>query len=315
MSYDDRAGAVMRFWTLAANPGAFRVEDNVRGQDEELWRTSRKVARGHRVGIYKYKGRDNYRGIVSLGEILTDPQAMNIPSGTDPYEVIRNSYGRPIPVRAEWSWVRYVRAPGLPLWAGLGSGSVVDELAVARAQGGTVHQVTSGQWERLMEEAGLAAWPPDESAGADAIEDAVKEVVHESGQGQGYGLGAAERSLVERRAMEVATRHFQKGGWTVEDVSAASPYDLLCWHEDKMLLRRVEVKGATGGGSAVILTRNEVLEARADPEAATLAIVHGIKLDRSRPMATGGVLTIINPWKPDDSALRPIAYRYEVPMR
>ncbi len=305
----------MRFWTLAANPGAFRVEDNVREQDEELWRTSRKVACGDRVGIYKYKGRDNYRGIVSLGEILTDPQAMDIPAGTDPYEVIRNSYGRPIPVHAEWSWVRYVRAPGLPLWAGLDSGSVVDELAVARAQGGTVHQVTSGQWERLMEEAGLAAWPPDESADADAIEEAVKEVVHESGQGQGYGLGASERSLVERRAMEVATRHFQKAGWTVEDVSAASPYDLLCWHEDKMLLRRVEVKGATGGGFAVILTRSEVREARADPEAATLAIVHGIKLDRSRAMATGGVLRIINPWKPDDSALRPIAYRYEVPMR
>jgi hypothetical protein len=57
MSYDDRAGAVMRFWTLAANLGAFRVEDNVREQDEELWRTSRKVGRGDRVGIYKYKGR------------------------------------------------------------------------------------------------------------------------------------------------------------------------------------------------------------------------------------------------------------------
>jgi hypothetical protein len=173
--------------------------------------------------------------------------------------------------------------------------SVVDELAVARAQGGTAHQVTSGQWERLMQEAGLAAWPPDGSADADATEDAVEEVVHETEQGQGYSLDAAERSLVERRAMEVATRHFPKGGWTVEDVSAASSYDLLCWHEDKMLLRRVEVKGATGGGSAVILTRNEVLAARADPEAATLAIVHGRKLDRSRAMAAGGVLRIIRP--------------------
>jgi hypothetical protein len=34
----------MRFWSLAANPGAFRVEDNVREQDEDLWRTNRKVA-------------------------------------------------------------------------------------------------------------------------------------------------------------------------------------------------------------------------------------------------------------------------------
>jgi len=38
-------------------------------------------------------------------------------------------------------------------------------------------------------------------------------------------------------------------------------------------------------------------------------------LDRRRAKATGGILRIINPWKLDDSALRPIAYRYEVPMR
>ena len=60
----------MRFWSLAANPGAFRVEDNVREQDEELWRTNRNVARGDRVAIYKYKGRESYRGIVSLGQVL-----------------------------------------------------------------------------------------------------------------------------------------------------------------------------------------------------------------------------------------------------
>lgn len=101
--------------------------------------------RGDRVAIYKYKGRDSYRGIVSLGEVLTDLQTMTIPPGTDPYEVIR-SYGRTLRTHAQWSWVRYVRAPRLPLWADLGSGSVVDELAVARAQGGTVHQVTPEQW-------------------------------------------------------------------------------------------------------------------------------------------------------------------------
>ena len=164
-----------------------------------------------------------------------------------------------------------------------------------------------------MEAAGLAAWPPAESAGADVIEDEVEELVRERGRWQGPGLSATERSLVERRAMEVATRHFENDGWTVEDVSAASPYDLLCRHENRMP-RRVEVKGATGGASAVILTRNEVLAARADPKAATLAIVHGIMLDRSRAKATGGILRIINPWKLDDRALSPIAYRYEVPM-
>jgi hypothetical protein len=73
-------------------------------------------------------------------------------------------------------------------------------------------------------------------------------------------------------------------------------------------------EGSHRRASAIIL-RNEVLAARADPEAATLAIVQGTVLDRSRAKATGGVLRIINPWKQDDSALKPIAYRNEVPMR
>jgi|SRR5215471_3775014 len=72
-----------------------------------------------------------------------------------------------------------------------------------------------------MEEAGLAVWPPDESADADAIEDAGEETGRDRGRGQGPGLSAAERALVERHAMEVATRHFQKNGWTVEDVPTA----------------------------------------------------------------------------------------------
>jgi hypothetical protein len=43
-----------------------------------------------------------------------------------------------------------------------------------------------------------------------------------------------------------------------------------------------------------MLTHNEDLAARADPESAKLAIVHGIMLDRSGVKATGGVLRIIN---------------------
>ncbi len=55
----------------------------------------------------------------------------------------------------------------------------------AQAQDGTVHQLTCEQRQRLMEEAGLAAWPPDESAGADAIEDAAEEIVRDRRRGQG----------------------------------------------------------------------------------------------------------------------------------
>ena len=79
----------MRFWTLAANPGVFRVENNVREQDRTLWRVGRSgVARGDRVAMYKYKGRDRHRGVVALGEVLTGPAEMDVPAGTDSYDVI-----------------------------------------------------------------------------------------------------------------------------------------------------------------------------------------------------------------------------------
>jgi len=107
-----------------------------------------------------------------------------------------------------------------------------------------------------------------------------------AGGGQGPSLSAAERAVAERHAMEAATRHFQNNGCTTEDVPAALLYGRLCRHEGRMP-RRVEA-GATGGASAVILTRNEVLAARAEPAAAPAAIVHGITPARSRAKATGG---------------------------
>lgn len=65
--------------------------------------------------------------------------------------------------RDQWVRVRYVRPPRMPLWADLRTGSVMDELAVARAQGGTAHRVTPEQWERFLIETSafqalLLAW-------------------------------------------------------------------------------------------------------------------------------------------------------------
>jgi Protein NO VEIN, C-terminal/EVE domain len=298
----------MAYWTLAAHPGSFRVEDNVREQDEQLWRTNdRRVVRGDHVAIYKYKGRESHRGVIALGEVLTDPELMFIPRGSDPYQ-LNSGNGRQLHERTERVRVRYLRPPRTPLWADLGTGSVVDELAVARAQGGTAHRVTAEQWDRLLAEAGQAPWISGHFDSDDA-EDEVRQLV--SGQGQGLGLSAHERALVERRSMDVVTTYFASAGWTVEDVSATAPFDLRCSRKHGGPLQ-VEVKGSTGQASAVIVTRGEVLAARSDPEVAVLAIVDGIELNLSRTAATGGVLRIIRPWHPTDDALSPIAYRYQV---
>ena len=122
--------------------------------------------------------------------------------------------------------MRYVRPPRMPLWVDLGTGSVVDELAVARAQGGTAHHVTPEQWERLLAEAGKEPWPPGQLPGTGELGDELRQLART--QGQGLGLTAPERALVEARAMDVVTGHFTRGGWAVTDVSAAESFDLLC---------------------------------------------------------------------------------------
>jgi hypothetical protein len=45
-----------------------------------------------------------------------------------------------------------------------------------------------------------------------------------------------------------------------------------------------------------------------------LAVVIQIEVTNiDEPVATGEVLTVINPWKLDEAALQPIAYTYTVP--
>lgn len=112
--------------------------------------------------------------------------------------------------------------------------------------------------------------------------------------------------------MKLVSEYFVGLRWDVEDVSATSPYDLLCTRESGEE-RRVEVKGTIGDAATIFLTRNEVIAAQINPQTAVLAIVHGISLNPERTTASGGSLKIVNPWKPAEDALIPIAYRYLVP--
>jgi hypothetical protein len=113
--------------------------------------------------------------------------------------------------------------------------------------------------------------------------------------------------------MAVVQADYAARGWVVTDVSATSPYDLLCRRGDDV--RHVEVKGMIGSPNMVLLTKNEVTAARADPSAAVLAVVHGITLmqDAQGPQATGGALVLVEPWTIDDAALEPLAFRYTLP--
>jgi Domain of unknown function (DUF3883)/EVE domain len=146
-----------RYWTLAADPARYRVIDSVHDLEEDWWLTGRGDLRaGDRVAIWKYKGPDDHRGIIAFGEVLTDPE-MRDESGNRTYWIDSDGTAAAPRVR-----VRYVIRPSEPLWLELApADSVIRQLPVSRARGGTAHHVTADQWAQLMTLVG--GWPqPDE---------------------------------------------------------------------------------------------------------------------------------------------------------
>jgi hypothetical protein len=114
--------------------------------------------------------------------------------------------------------------------------------------------------------------------------------------------------------MDVVREALETDGWDVEDTSATRPYDFLAKRRNER--RYVEVKGTTGDGGTVALTRNEVEHARANAGAVTLVVVSGIRLDASdpdEPTAGGGTPRWLSPWEVSEGHLRAVAYAYRLP--
>lgn len=143
--------------------------------------------------------------------------------------------------------------------------------------------------------------------------DATRRASGRGTTGQGMRLSAVERKALERHSVLAATQWLDDRGWTVEDVGLYRPYDLHC--RKGSLELRVEVKGTTGDGSAVLLTPGEVVHAREHHNMA-LMIMSGIVLSEDASgavIASGGTLKILNPWDLDeDGELRPTGYSYSL---
>jgi len=144
---------------------------------------------------------------------------------------------------------------------------------------------------------------------ADAEQDMAEKAsdIVAGGQGQGFAQNVPQRKAIERHAMCRAMAYFRKHFTTVEDVSATRSYDLECRTRASVL--RVEVKGTTGDGSTVFLTRNEVRQARKGDVA--LFIQHSIKLRKNR--ASAGQSVVHWPWKLSQGILQPMAFAYKPP--
>jgi Domain of unknown function (DUF3883) len=138
---------------------------------------------------------------------------------------------------------------------------------------------------------------------------AVEEYVRprSPAEGQGYGLDAQDRRLVEEYAMQRAIQYFSGGGAKVRDVSLTKCYDLLCVREGREF--HVEVKGTTGLGRAVLLTRNEVEHAQDFPSV-VLFVLSEVALTEvgDRKVATGGKQSVFDPWQIDSNRLEAQTY-------
>ena len=146
-----------------------------------------------------------------------------------------------------------------------------------------------------------------------ATENAAASIeVSSTTGGQGFASSQEHRDTVERHSMEVATRFFEKAGFSVTDVSSNHPYDLIARRLDETVF--VEVKGTSTDGRKVILTRNEVAHARRDGIVTVLFILHGIRIVRDSAgelRAVGGEESVLWPWDiGQQGELRPIAYHY-----
>ena len=280
----------VKYWALCANPKYYDIERAVRELDVDWWGIRKSDLRpGDRVLIWKTKAGGKHRGVVALGEVVSEPEQRIDPE--NPYWL---DSGRAREAQARVR-IRYDTLEGLPIWMDGPRGDVIKNLTVARGRGGTVFRVKPAEWAKLTNEL-------------------EKEAAAERGAstGQGRGLSAEERKAVEMRAMKLATEHYEARGYLVEDVSGNSPYDLVCTKDGSEL--RVEVKGTTGEGVSVLLTANEVAHARDQHTNVALYVVSKIGLDRGADavIADGGEVRVFEPWEIDESKLEATQYSYQI---
>ena len=129
--------------------------------------------------------------------------------------------------------------------------------------------------------------------------------------GQGRVQTAAERTAIEKHAVDHAIEFYEAEGWTV--IEKGKPYDLHCTRGEEVLY--VEVKGTKSAGSSVTLTRNEVKHMRDNFPATALYVVSGVEVSENDGKFTveGGESLELNPWNIEDDDLRVTEYRYSVP--
>lgn len=152
---------------------------------------------------------------------------------------------------------------------------------------------------------------PEVSALNTLVELAANPLLHgQTQRGQGRGLTAAERKLVELEAMKHAREWLAAHSFKAEDTSLTKPYDFFATKSGVEFV--VEVKGSTGGLGDIILTKNEVAAHQFWYPNNILIVVYGMSLSETRSSVSGGTVHAIESWKINDADLVPLSFSYRV---
>ena len=129
--------------------------------------------------------------------------------------------------------------------------------------------------------------------------------------GQGRGLSAGARKMIELTAMARARDWLRDEGFDFEDVSATDSCDFRARRRGEDWV--IEVKGTTGGPGSVLVTPNEVALHRSGHPHNALLVVHGIELSEDGLSVVGhGELTVFSPWRVEDDRLTPVCFEYRL---
>lgn len=155
-------------------------------------------------------------------------------------------------------------------------------------------------------------WSPGKdkprTANYEGVNQKAKSVKRSSSASQGYARDQAAKVATELLAMKTAIDYYKKLGYEVIDTSANESFDLLCAKDNDVI--KVEVKGTSSLGKQVLVTANEVKEARMSGIKTDLFILHSIFVVDSK--ASGGVINRIQNWNPSDESLIPTMYKHSI---
>jgi hypothetical protein len=128
--------------------------------------------------------------------------------------------------------------------------------------------------------------------------------------GQGRGLTAEVRKVVEQEAMRRACDWLKNQDFTFRDVSARDCCDFRACRGGEDWV--IEVKGTTGDLKSILLTPNEVNLHRLSFPRNALIVVFGLSLSDDGSQASGGTLVAYCPWELQDDHLTPVGYEYRL---